>query len=599
MKIRRHYLTLRRSFPHIHEDEPLETTLEELAASLDCTNRNMVLLLKRMQQEHWLTWTPRRGRGNRSILIFTARKDELLLQEAQDLVGKQDLQSALRLIQADDSSSLLLRPFQEWLSGQFGFRSEVRGQRRTDILRFPLLQTIQTLDPASIHYSGESHLVNQVFDGLVRMDAKGEHILPHLAHAWEVDATRTIWTFYLRKGIFFHHGREMLASDVSYSLERLRKHAPRGLYSWAYTGIASMNILDDTTIQIMLHERNEAFLAFLTTNRASIVPQDRCEAEGEQFGRLPVGTGPFRVVGEEQGIWILEAYPHYFQGRGFLDRVEVWTLPESSHGIPERLQPFQIMHNVRLSDSDSMDWQQVRQSGMTCKFITVNELKVGPATKGDLRNTIRDAIDKAYLLEKLSGDVLEAGDSFWASSEAPVRPLNASDLKQIRHQLMSSGYQDETLRLATIPQYEADAKLIQQVCARVGLVIAIDLIPAEQFKGQARMAADLLLFAVMLDEHRELRLIDLYKSMQQHAAPEVQAMLERKLRLIQIESDNERRRSNFVEIEDQLKQRSSLLFLYRKHLKTAFHPSIRGISLDSLGWVRFRDIWYAAYKKDS
>ena len=51
MKIRKHYLTLRRSFPHVHEDHPLEITLEELALHLDCTHRNMVLLLKRMQQE--------------------------------------------------------------------------------------------------------------------------------------------------------------------------------------------------------------------------------------------------------------------------------------------------------------------------------------------------------------------------------------------------------------------------------------------------------------------------------------------------------------------------------------------------------------------
>ncbi|MGO4277110.1 ABC transporter substrate-binding protein, partial [Paenibacillus sp. TAF58] len=124
--------------------------------------------------------------------------------------------SALELLQAAEHASTLREQFQVWLSGQFGFRSEVQGQRRTDILRFPLTQTIHALDPAAIHYAGESHLVNQLFDGLVRTDAKGDQILPHLAHAWDVDASRTLWTFYLRKGVQFHHGREMLASDVKY-----------------------------------------------------------------------------------------------------------------------------------------------------------------------------------------------------------------------------------------------------------------------------------------------------------------------------------------------------------------------------------------------
>jgi SgrR family transcriptional regulator len=592
MKIRRHYLTLRRSYPYIREQFPIEVTLKELAKLLDCTHRNMVMLLKRMQQEHWINWIPKRGRGNRSVLLFLAREEDMVLQEAQEMVGKQDLRSALELIQSAENHSSMREQFHEWLSGQFGFRSEVRGQRRADILRFPLPQTIHSLDPVAIHYSGESHLVNQIFDGLVRMDPKGDIIFPHLAHAWEVDTSRTLWTFYLRKGVLFHNGKEMLSSDVKYSLERLQKLAARGLYSWAYANITSIETPDDTTIRIQLSERNEAFLAFLTTNRASIVPQDACEAAAGQFGRMPIGTGPFRLTGHEQGIWILEAFSPYFQGRGFLDRVEVWTMPERDNTeIPEESQPFQVMHNVRISDLAADEWQQVRQSGMTCKFITVNELKDGPTAHASMRKALDLAIDRAYLLEKLAGDVIEAGDSFWSNEENAVL-RKAPDLVEIQRCLASSGYKGEALKLVTIPQYESDAGFIKQVCAMAGITLDIELIPAEEFKGEARMAADLLLFAIMLDEHRELRLIDLYKSMQQHALPEIQAILDHAIRLILVEPDAKRRSVIFEQIESQLKIRHSLLFLYRKHLKTAFHPSIRGISLESLGWVRFRDIWF-------
>ncbi|MEW9697593.1 ABC transporter substrate-binding protein [Paenibacillus sp. SI8] len=602
MKVRKHYLALRRCFPHIQEGVPLEITLEELARFVDCTHRNMVLLLKRMQHENWLTWLPKKGRGNRSTLIFLARKDDIVLLEAQELVSKQDLHSALNLLHSFDEESTALREqFQQWLSGQFGFSSEVQGQRRTDILRFPLPQTIHSLDPAAIHYSGESHLVNQIFDGLVRMDDRGEQPLPHLAHAWEVDESRTLWTFYLRKGVLFHHGQVMRSSDVKYSLERLQKLAPRGLYSWAYASIATIETPDDTTIRIRLAERNELFLAFLTTNRASIVPQDICEAADGQIGCSPVGTGPFKLVTHEQGIWILEAFSSYFRGRGFLDRVEVWTvpIPEKEHvGMsdqPEQLFPFQVMHNVRISDMAAEQWQQVRQSGMTTKFITVNELKDELRTNAKLREGIHLALDRAELIQRLSGDVIEAASSFLQLHEHEQKSPHefaSRGFDEIERRLKNAGYNGESLTLATIPQYETDATIIQQVCAAAGLHLNIMLIPAEEFKGEARMKADLLLFAVMLDEHRELRLIDLYKSMQQHAAPEVQIMLEHHIRLLQTESDANRRIALLSHLESQLKQRHSLLFLYRKHLKTAFHPSIRGISLDSLGWVRFRDIWF-------
>lgn len=596
MKIRRHYLAIRRAFPDIPEHSPFEATTQELADLLDCTHRNMVLLLKRMQQEHWLAWEPKRGRGNRSTLTFLAAGEELALQEAQELVRKQDLRSALELLGQMEEPALLRGQLQEWLSGQFGLHSNLEGKRRTDILRFPLPQTIHTLDPAAIHYAGESHLVNQLFDGLVRIDPKGEQILPQLAHAWETDESRTDWTFYLRKGVLFHHGRELDSSDVKYSLERLKTLAPQGLYSWVYTNIASMETPDDTTIRIRLAERNEAFLPFLTTNRASIVPQDACEAAGERFGVRPVGTGPFRLAGHEQGVWMLEAFAPYFQGRAFLDRVEVWTLAdagEQEEGSAK--QPFQVMHNARLSDSAARRWQQIRQSGMTCKFITVNESNDGLLAKPAIRAAVDRTIHRGELLRLLSGDVTRGASSFWPEEDiaaaADWRDEDA-DWTEIGQFLKKSGYRGEPLTLATIPQYAADADIVRQVCAKAGIPLRIELIPAEAFKGEARMGADLLLFAVMLDEHRELRLVDLYKSMQQHAPQPVRDMLEQGIRRLLEEPEPERRADIFKQIEAQLKERNSLLFLYRKQLKTAYHPSVRGISLESLGWVRFKDIWF-------
>jgi len=604
MKIRRHYLALRRAFPHIDEHEQVEVTTEQLAAILDCTHRNMVLLLKRMVQEGWLSWQPRRGRGNRSSLAFNAPLSQLALLEAQQYVQKQNLQAALELLQSVDAGPVLRNQFQDWLSGQFGFHSELQGSRRLDVLRFPLTQRIRSLDPASIHYAGESHLVNQLFDGLVRMDAKGETILPHIAHAWETDAQRTKWTFYLRKGVLFHNGREMVAEDVRYSLERLRRLAPQGLYSSIYNDIRAIEAINDTTIQFKLARRNELFLAFLSTNRASIVPREACEEAGGAFALKPVGTGPFRLAGHEKDVWTLEAFAPYFQGRGFLDRVEVWAMDEVGDNDNEQLeaagaqQPaslaqFQVMHNMRISDMAAEQWQEVRQSGMTCKFITVNETKPGPLSNAAAREALDAAIDRGRLIEQLSGDVIKPADSFWHEASEASR---ASDPQPGGIQQYAGGepisLSGAPLVLATIPQYRIDAELVKEACERAGFPVEIRFIAAEEFQGSARMSADMMLFAVMLDEHRELRLLDLLRSMQQHMPPALYREVELEIELLLTESDTRMRKERFLEIERRLKQRHSLYFLYRKHLKTAFHPSIRGIALESLGWVRFRDIWH-------
>ncbi|MCU6711762.1 ABC transporter substrate-binding protein [Paenibacillus sp. J5C_2022] len=604
MKLRRHYAALRRAFPGAGEQEPIDTTTGQLASIVDCTQRNMVILLRRMEEEGWLSWQSNRGRGKRSQLLFLASLDAILLQQAKEHVQKQDLASALRIIQElEEPGSRLQEQFREWLSGQFGFRSEVEGKKRLDVLRFPLPQRIDTLDPAAIHYIGESHLVNQLFDGLVAMDSAGGTIMPHLAHAWESDAERTTWTFYLRKGVSFHHGREMTSDDVVYSLKRLQRLAPDGLYSWVYNDIAEAAALDETTVRIRLKRRNETFLSFLTTNRASIVPEDLCEADGGcKFGSKPVGTGPFRLLGSERGVWTLDAFLPYFRGRAFLDRVEVWTMPDTVAGEREENEPphartFQVMHNARLQEGESGQWRQVRQSGTTCKFIAVNEIKRGPLASPDVRAILNRAIHRPHLLGLLAGDVIEASSSFWIerSDEMPMEEQGAGasyDIGQLRRELAQSSYAGQPLSMMTISQYAADASLIAELLEETGFAVTVSIVHAGAFKGAARMEADLLLFATMLDEHRELRLIDLYKSMQQHMPPTAKDSMERSLQCILSEPDVGKRRKQFIGIERQLRERHSLLFLYRKALKTAFHPAVRGIALESLGWVRFRDLWF-------
>lgn len=599
MKIRRHFFQLREAYPHVEDGVPVEVTTAELADKLECTHRNMVLLLKRMAQEGWIGWTAKRGRGNRSLLTFERSVDKLLLEEAEELAMRGDLQAAFELLQNKGIGSAARGRFQQWLSGQFGFRSTLEGQRRTDSLRFPLAGTIGSLDPARIHYIGESHLVSQLFDGLVRVDPRGETVLPHLAHAWETNEERTEWTFYLRKGVLFHHGRELASSDVRFTLQRLQQLAPGGLYNWVYHGIEEMITPDSTTIRIRLKQRNEVFLSFLSTNRASIVPEDICLSEDDAFGGAQgsvIGTGPFRLASRNHGIWMLEAFPSYFQGRAFLDRVEMWTMPPGSKDEEQgMLRQFQVMHNVKLEGLAGGHFQQVRQSGTTCKFMTVNELKPGPLRNPAIRAALDRAIHRGELLRILSGDVIEGATSFWSQDRcgehAGVKGAEY-DSETMKQELADAGYAGETLTLTTIPQYAHDAAIIQTLLEKAGVSLRVNLLPAEQFKGAERMSADLLLFAVMLDEHRELRLIDLYKSMMQHAEPRTSVKVAESLDRILAEPVAASRTRLFVGIEGLLAIRHSLLFLYRKHLKTAFHPSVQGISLESLGWVRFRDLWF-------
>jgi SgrR family transcriptional regulator len=589
MKMANHYIRLRE---HLHLDAETLITLDELALILDCTHRNVVLILKRMTELKWLQWSPKRGRGNKSTLIFNTRTEDLILEIARDFVEKKDLQSALEYINRPSVPAISREQFNDWLYSYFGYRAELKDRKKIDILRFPLSQPFYTLDPAFINYASESHLVNQLFDSLVQQNALTQAIEPHLAHAWEVDDSRRNWTLFLRKGVLFHNGREMNAEDVKFSLHRLRSANTRSLYSWVHKQIESIHALDATTLLIELKEPNELFLHFLSTNRTAIVPNNYGGESVERFAKTPIGTGPFKLAKNEDSICVLEAFPQYFQGRAHLDQVEIWNIPnkyDQQHN--KSLESFQIIHNFRLPDhAEEASWNHV-QRGEICKFVTLNLLKHGPLQNAKLRQALCHTINRKELIEDLAiGDAIYPSEGFLDRAHAD----DARDTFSNSESLKAAGYNGEVLELCTIPQYESDAILLQKTCKSVGIEINITLLPLEQFQGERRLQADFILFAIMLDKDTELRLVDLYKTIRLHVGTEMGGQMEQIIAKIIQEEDKKNRTTQFIALERLLKETNAILFLYCKQLKTVYHPTVKGISLDSLGWVEFKNIWFRA-----
>ncbi len=98
--------------------------------------------------------------------------------------------------------------------------SREENSRRGGVYRRALGNEPATLDPARVNDIYSRSVTEQIFDGLVRFD-QNLMIAPALASYWKASRDGLTWTFTLRKGVTFHHGREMTAADVAYSLTRL------------------------------------------------------------------------------------------------------------------------------------------------------------------------------------------------------------------------------------------------------------------------------------------------------------------------------------------------------------------------------------------
>jgi peptide/nickel transport system substrate-binding protein len=212
---------------------------------------------------------------------------------------------------------------------------ERSGPQEGGVYRRPLANDPSTLDPARIRDIYSLAVGQQLFDGLVQFD-QTLSITPALAQFWIASRDGLTWTFTLRKGVKFHHGREVTAEDVVYSFTRLVDPRTRSGGADHFMGIQGVQefregrtsqitglaALDRHTVRITLTEAGVPFVSVLAVGQAKIVPRELVEEQGEAFGTQPVGTGPIRFVRWERGKEIvLAANPDYFDGPPKLARL--------------------------------------------------------------------------------------------------------------------------------------------------------------------------------------------------------------------------------------------------------------------------------------
>jgi peptide/nickel transport system substrate-binding protein len=117
------------------------------------------------------------------------------------------------------------------------------------------------IDPAvGSDFSSTSSLCN-LYDSLVFPNTAGG-VDPQVAESWETSDDGLTWTFHLKKGVKFHNGSELTASDVAFSMNRLLEIG-EGL-AYVFLGVVeSATSLDDYTVEFKLVEPSGLFLISL------------------------------------------------------------------------------------------------------------------------------------------------------------------------------------------------------------------------------------------------------------------------------------------------------------------------------------------------
>ncbi|QOS80475.1 SgrR family transcriptional regulator [Paenibacillus sp. JNUCC31] len=592
MDAEEHYLILRTHFEAVPEQEMIEVTMEQVTELLDCSRRNAQLVLNKLMESGCLKWIPGRGRGNVSRMSFQISISDLLAAKARQLVEKEHLNEAWRLIESSGTQRMK-NDFADWLELQLGIL-RTDGEER-EVLRFPFYRPVPQLDPAWVQRRTESHWVRQIFDTLLIFDPEEKRILPGLAHHWEWDESSSRWRFYLRKGVRFHHGQEMTARDVRFTFARM---AGSTSSEWMLSLITDVQMQGRYCIDFYFAQPNAVFPAFLCTDRCSIVPEDLGGPDRAKcFSALPIGTGPFRMIKNNESLLVLEANDHYFEGRPHLDRIEMWVWPdyEGQPGANRTGRDMQLLYSNASQESAKEPSLSQLENGST--YLTFNLNKAGIQQDIQFRRAIHLGLDRERMIKELGGLRQCASEGFVLSA-AQKDYAASSDLDEPKRLIQASDYGGEPLNLYTYEwlENEKTAAWISRRCKEIGVQLNVVKLPIEHLADPKVLAqADLVMAGEVLGEQADLTLLELYQSpfsfLRNHFSSEMTAYVDGKLKVCMGEPSSSERMKLLLGIQEKLKSSSNVMFLYHSLQRAQHHPMFEGIALNAWGKIDYKHIW--------
>jgi peptide/nickel transport system substrate-binding protein/oligopeptide transport system substrate-binding protein len=380
---------------------------------------------------------------------------------------------------------------------------------------------IATLDPAIGYDWVNWSMIKSLYSRLMDYEPGTANLVPSLAETFGVSDDGLTYTFKLRKGVKFTNGREVVASDVKYSIERAvnpKTQGPGAGFFGSIKGyeevtgsktstLEGIETPDDATVIFHLSRPDATFLHVLAINFASVVPHEAVEAAGGDFGKKPVGSGTFmlkdwtigqRLVFERNPDYFVKDMPHIDKftvevGQEplvALLRLQKGEVDIAGDGIP----PAKFLEIKNSPDGPNMivDGQQLHTG-----YVTLNT-RVKPLDNVKVRQALNMAVNKDRITRILNGRATAANQ--------PLPPLMpgydksytgyAYDVEKAKALLAEAGFPDgfETVLYSTNtdPQPRI-AQAIQQDLAAVGVKAEVralaqaNVIAAGGTEGEAPM----------------------------------------------------------------------------------------------------------------
>ncbi|MFS0559917.1 ABC transporter substrate-binding protein [Terribacillus sp. 179-K 1B1 HS] len=565
-------------------DKVLEVKMAEISDILSCSVRNAKIIIRKLEALQWIEWVPGKGRENCSTIKLLKDMDSIITEKAKALLSPDSIDSSLQFLMNQHVNKSVQREFIDYVFRSYLNEATYAEENEIAKLQFPSYRPLPSLDPAKVCRRSENHMMRHIFSPLVVYKEDANEFHPHLAHHWKSNQDYTKWTFYLQKGVRFHNGKEMTADDVRYSF--LRHRDGSSPYKWIVQNLSAVNSLHTYAVEFLFLKPCHTFLHLASCLGGSIVPASNNNAEEKQ-----IGTGPYRIVENNEEKLKLKVFDDYFLRRPFLDEINLYFLPAlyDNHTVIDSHISNQEMnfYHYPYIGITIQSFEEYTFLDRGSKLLTLNLRKGLLAEDRMLRKAIYHFLAPEQIIKDLGG-------TRYKKASRLVEKFKSEDIFTAREAgrsaLASSKYMGETLTLMSYQGAgnETDASWIQKKLLEEGINIQISICSYDQLHELPLEESDFLLGEHLTYENELYTYLAAFKG--NHSLLRYHLPQNDVFRLPEMSERRTIRR--LCELEDKLIEEYGQIHLY-KIKQFAFYPSyVKDVHFNSLGWIDFTKIWY-------
>lgn len=338
-----------------------------------------------------------------------------------------------------------------------------------------------------------------IFDTLLEADPNG-NLKPGLAEKWDISSDGLVYTFTLRKGVKFHDGSDMTATDAKFTIDRIVNPDTKSPRRNVFAAVKSAEATDPTTLVITLSKPYSPLLNVLADITAGIVPKAVVEAKGDGFSAAPVGTGPFKLVEwrRDQQIKLAANSSYWVSGQPYLDGIDISFNADSNaraanvrsrtidflwNAPPELFSVLKADKSVRVAGgSGTTSFQYMLLNIQKAPF---NDVKVRQAIFTALNRDEIRTISRPDTTATLNGGFLP--DGHWAALSTPVNKFDVARAKSLLAEAgQAAGFPLEILVLSGSDFHVRTGQAVQQQLQPLGITVKVTTVDSAQQQQRLR-----------------------------------------------------------------------------------------------------------------